>query len=304
MALVQLLMVFSTIISSDEIKFKYNLKNYGRIFFGIITVPNSTRRSLPWDIWMKKVNDDGYHKAVFLSPVQKDYPDYYLEPPPYYDKFLQINHSWLEDRDRGIKRVVGVKYFVENTNFDWYWSLTDDVTVDIEETQKYIAELENTTKPRNEIVLKGHCICAHKPTRIYLQGGVGYLFGRYAAEYFNEKGDEWIDSMTKWDDGHLQTLLHWLKLSIKAISSHRFYGVDAEVLTNKKKFKICPENVEKTRCGYNALYPFKDVIAIHSNSKTNLTLVNNKMKELKENNQNIYYYFKEPYKIIPCRKFN
>ena len=110
--------------------------------------------------------------------------------------------------------------------------------------------------------------------------------------------------MTKWDDGHLQTLLHWLKLSIKAISSHRFYGVDAEVLTNKKKFKICPENVEKTRCGYNALYPFKDVIAIHSNSKTNLTLVNNKMKELKENNQNIYYYFKEPYKIIPCRKFN
>lgn len=194
----------------------------GRVFLGVITVPNSKRRNIPWTEWMYRMNQEGFHKAMFIEQTQSDYPEYYLN----------INKTLLNlpkkpkvlpaDRDRSSKRVTGAQYMIKHLEYDWYWSLTDDVYVDISALDNYITELLQIYDPRKDFVIAGQYM-----KRIgyeYLQGGSGMIFSRKAAEIFVEKGEDWIKNVSLCDDCQIEYFFHSIGKKVISASSDRMFG--------------------------------------------------------------------------------
>lgn len=157
----------------------------GRVFIGVITIPNSTRRYKPWTEWMYRLNMQNFHKAMFIEDPQNDYKDYYLQTNQSLMRLRRKLGTPQEDRDRAAKRVTGAQYMLKHNEFDWYWSLTDDVMVDTAAMDNYIAELSRVYDPKKDFVVRGQYIYRHKME--YLQGGSGYIFSRAAVEKFVEK---------------------------------------------------------------------------------------------------------------------
>ncbi|EAY09155.1 hypothetical protein TVAG_363700 [Trichomonas vaginalis G3] len=293
------ILCFVVYFFNSDLQQKGSIQRIGKIFFGVITVPNSNRRDVPWKYWLRNLLDEGYHGAKFISPPQSDYPDHYYEPDPMFSRFLYGKVNFKSDRDRAIKRVAGAMYLSQNPQYDWYWSLTDDVYLDFEQVTNYIQELERTYEPRTQPVLKGQCLCAHNSR--YLQGGAGYIFSKYAAKVFDNFSFNWIGSMRQYDDAHLIEVIKLYNFTFDDIRAYNIYGYEARKLDSYPKLPICPAKVSKTCCGYDRLNPMTDLMALHENSKARLIKVINLIQEIKRTNESIYYYYKDPWWIEPCR---
>ena len=100
------------------------------IFFGIISTYKSTRQNHIYSWWIK--NLPLQHNYAFLT--QPSNPKYnYLVAYPQFSALADTPSQWLRPhKDRAIKRITGMKYFYENTSHEYYWSLTDDIAIDID----------------------------------------------------------------------------------------------------------------------------------------------------------------------------
>lgn len=124
----------------------------GRVFFGAVTVAKSKRRYLIWDEWMYRLNMQGHHHAMFLEKPAKDYPNYYLDTNQTLMNLPKQDRYRPDDRDRMSKRVTGAQYMLKHKEYDWYWSLTDDVMIDTAELDNFMCELSNSYNPKKDFV--------------------------------------------------------------------------------------------------------------------------------------------------------
>lgn len=262
------------------------------IFFGIITVPESDRRQYIMNMWGNKLLESTPHRLRFLSDPVLDYPELTI---PFDTKWNVFNFS--RDRDRVMKRLTAAQYFLEKTNLNWYWSLTDDVLIDIDLLDDMIDEINVKFDTFNDLVFQGHVLLNPHP---YLQGGVGYIFSRKSAKKFLELGLAYLEYTVWNDDFYNHLFFDEFRMNNTDIANPRLIGnmVSRKYYNLILKEKItdfprCPDEIPGF-FGYNGTYPVEMITALHYNDLRFNCKFWRTLKRKKEKLHGLRYYF-EPY---------
>lgn len=237
------------------------------IFFALISMAGDVRQDFSNAMWLREINKYSPHKGVFLCKEGRKLPGVqYLQPSKEDYEIINMLPSATADRDRAMKRLIGAKYFYEKTNYDWYWSATDDLYIDIPNLHRLMESLESKYNPRKDIVYKAHTI--YNKGVYYPQGGTGYIFSRKAVGEFLKFGLDFVKNITKWDDYEFWRLRKIFNLSIKDVSTHYMYGqgFSFKNLTDPKQLdnlKECPMEFPLQGI-YDFAAPMCDMVAYHS----------------------------------------
>lgn len=292
-------------LAENDTYFKEFTYPLSRIFFGVITEPKSKRRPFVYNNWMHSILKSNFNSVKFISPLQNDYPNLYIEPiKELYNHTVGVNKDVFRDRDRAIKRITGAKFFLDNTNLEYYWTLTDDTSIDMLAATKMIRELDQKNNPFYDNVLQGHCITSLQYT--YLQGGAGYLMSRPVAKLLVDHADEWLEQIKADDDFYSNSIREWAGLTYQQTASHYFLGhIIKENFEHAFKQKVYPK-CNKTRdffCGYSSSYPISDIAIIHISDLNFHHTFLRKVNALKNmNNCSVRYVIEFPIFIKFCRE--
>ena len=200
------------------------------------------------------------------------------------------------DRNRAMKRITALKYFLENTTHEWFLSATDDIVVDINGLEIMIKELEEQYNPLDDYVFKGHCI--FNIERYYLQGGSGYLFSRCAAyAFYKEYAFKWLDGIQLWDDVFAYRIADFLEIKIKDTSSPYMFGVRFPgPLEMEKPYLLnritneCPDNpVSDGEC-HLGLVPLTKLAILHTSPTRNTSIIFDNILKIRSQANDLYYY--------------
>lgn len=261
---------------------------------------------------MKNVLAENYHKALFICPSLIKYRQYSISPDKkFYNMPNSIPKDYKSDIDRMAKRLTGAQYVKNHEEFDWYWTLTDDVSIDIPEINKMLAKISLTKDPRKDIIILGECVAANWSSinKTYLQGGVGYILSRKATLEFLDYAPEWFKNSPKLDDVAIRVFIDHLNLTMNDVSIHQFHGTEIGFPFNQTTFEeniaTCPkEYTPIDDCGYgnNNFYPIQELSALHlSNPKVNIREWS-RIMNAKKTKKNIYYYHHTDFNITFCTK--
>ena len=103
------------------------------LFFGIITTNNPQRQQFTNVTWFSKIHDFHY-KGKFISDdcLSSQFKDSCIMPTKEFTDLQNFGNTMiLPNTNRAMKRIYGLEYFLNFTTADFYWSLTDDVGVDL-----------------------------------------------------------------------------------------------------------------------------------------------------------------------------
>jgi len=238
-----------------------------RVFFGLVSMPGDPRQDFTNIMWLRELVEYTPHDAAFLCKEGKELPGFkYLHPGDEYNDVINKGKEGWKDRDRAIKRYVAAKYFYENTTYDWYWSATDDVYVDIPNLQKFLDHLNAKYDPNKDLVFKSHTIYnrgIHFP-----QGGVGMIFSRKAVGEFLKIGIEFVKSISTYDDVEFWKIRKYFNMTITEIATpymfgHGIYLQPITLWRKLRKIKECPPEFGFYEI-FDQAIPVKDMVAYHS----------------------------------------
>ena len=260
-------------LSTPEIVFpklypdKSYVNNTGRrVFFGLVTMPGDKRQDWANAMWLSELNKYTPHEGVFICKEGKELPDTkYLHPSKEDYEVINRMERGRSDRDRAMKRYIGAKYFYENTDYDWYWSATDDVYIDIQSLDNFLDYLTSRYDPRKDVVFKSHLI--YHLNLYFPQGGSGYIFSRKAVEKFLEFGLDFVKQIITCDDCEFWRMRYLMNLTIKEMSTQYIFGRGC----NLKHIRVrslmnpgeCPLDFPVGGV-YDEPQPIKDMVAYHS----------------------------------------
>ncbi|EAX89151.1 hypothetical protein TVAG_409340 [Trichomonas vaginalis G3] len=262
------------------------------IFFGIITIPNSDRRQYMWKFWIEKLLSTTQHQVKYITKPIIDLPELSLLPDHKWEKY-----EFNVDRDRVVKRLTAAEYFLKNTTLDWYWTLTDDVFIDLNELDDLTSELDKKYDTNKDYVMQGNLLFEES---FYLQGGVGYIMSRKAVQHFLSIGFQYLEMCIWNDDMYGSYIYETMNIPDDQITNPRLIGEPVhknkllllKIYSNHKKFPICPKQTPKFG-GYNGTYPIKMITAVHHNDIRYSRRFWIQLLKAKEANHNIRYYFEE-----------
>ena len=237
------------------------------IFFGVISTPNSRHQKFMYNAWIRDLPLYSPESGVaFVTNVGKEIPGVlYLHPGEKFEYLKKLPGSLPIDRDIVIKRYVGAKYFLENTTYKWFWSLSDDALILPENIPHIIDDLNSRYNTYKDSHLEGHCIDAW--CHVYMQGGSGYIFSRKAAEKFVEIAIPFIENMTWLDDIEFEKMRDYLGVSITQSASKFIYGHNFVNDINENFYNIldyCPDSIPRTKCYGDKLFSIKHLTEYHS----------------------------------------
>ena len=252
--------------SSKECTLSFT-KDHNSIFFGVITTPNCSYQQFVYNAWIKKlplfVPESG---VAFIANEGIEIPGIlYLHPGEKYEYLKKLPGSPPMQRDIVIKRLVGAKYFIENTAYDWFWSLSDDTFILPENIPHVLNDLNSRFNTYKDPHIEGHCIGTGHET--YMQGGSGYLFSRKAAEIFIENAIPFLKRMTSFDDFDFQQIRKIMGVSpqqsaSKFMSGHVFSNIVNDSLYENLDY--CPKDINSTVCYGTKLFSIKHMTGYHS----------------------------------------
>lgn len=283
----------------------------GRIFFGFVSSPSSKRRNFPWKMYMHNLIQERFHQASFISQRAWDFPKYNIVPNEtlysLQTNLSRVNHS--SDIDRMVKRLTGAQYLLNHPEIDWYWSLTDDVSIDMPEVNRMISRIQEKHNPRTEPIILGNCVNkTNSPiNKTYLQGGVGYIMSRYAALKFIEFGQEYFKASIPIDDASFRIFIDSLNLTMDDVTIPNFHGPDKGYLIEPyylDDFPYCPKEYKPIpECGYghDIFYPLQIFNALHISDVRHNLKVWNRIMHLKKTRNDIYFYHHTDFAIFFCK---
>ncbi|EAY20410.1 hypothetical protein TVAG_110220 [Trichomonas vaginalis G3] len=197
------------------------------------------------------------------------------------------SYSWPEqNKDRAARRMTGLEYFLYNTTNDYYWSLTDDVPIDVDNMDKILRHLQNNYLPLNESVFIGHSLKGW-----FIQGGTGFLLSRYGAKMIIEHAVDWVRDIPYEDDKATLDFRIWMGLSKRDTYSSLMFGEEPRVFNQsefwKQKLPRC-HSFHRSRCSDN--YKITDLHALHTR-KMNASLAMERLKQAKRESTDLYFYY-------------
>lgn len=178
--------------------------------------------------------------------------------------------------DLTAKFYFALKYFLEETDIDWFWRGTDDCIINFKTLDGFVQWLYQEHNPREEFVVYGQCIWKLRRERwnSYIQGGSGWVMSRKAAQeivgYYR-----WTMQNMKWaEDVVFGTLLQTFfkdQISIRNTTSRFFCGHSPPIKerlmlfgSNLKNLSKCPDirSVPDGECK-RFVTPWADLVFFH-----------------------------------------
>ena len=197
--------------------------------------------------------------------------------------FQKNNNSIaIKDRELHLKRYIGVKYFIEKTNYPWLWSIADDNIIITEQLDYLIQELNSKYDTNKDLVLLGHCISI--PSGSYLQGGSGYIMSRKFAKKFLKVAPYFFSFYKSYDDVDFMSIMNFFNMSLRNMASPYMYGhvcyTDNNPFIRPSK---CPSVIKNTLCYGNKLFPSQNLVGYHCSELPKLTKYFEKWKKIMMN---------------------
>ena len=282
------------------------------IFFGILSSGDIQRQEIAISAWIHKLHEETKSEAVFFiknesQPTIVGYK--YVPLVPYYcneKEAIDLIEPIYEGKDfrlNAIMRLSSVKYFLYETDHEWFWSLNEECQVDHTNVNRIVEELDQKYDTVKDFVFQGHCIHDKK---YFIHGGCGAIFSRRAAMKFLEYGLEWIEYIdNERDDVEFSHFREEIGMNISETQSPYIYGFlmpDPEIDWYRKELPNCPNETPKDNCK-SGLYPIRQFSAYFAKYKDHRNKVIKLMREAREFDSSIHYYFDYNY-IHFCRKKN
>lgn len=260
-------------------------------------MPIFSRQKRTYDYWVKELYKRGIDDAAFIMQhdSSKEVPYFkYIYPTVEDDKIH--NPKNFADTDRGMKRYIGARYFLNKSNFDWYWSLTDDTLIDLNSLDTMMIELESKYDTEKDFVIKGNLLIYREKPPYYPQGGVGFLMSKAAVKKFVTFGAKWASKLSWPEDRFIGDIIQKLNISIKDVKLPYLFGFGERINPPLKKindcnsFDECPHFIENGML-ITQLTPLKKFVALHTHHHGNIKHIDrmNEIKKLK-NCTYLYYY--------------
>lgn len=294
---------YKIVILTPLFNITFKKKGQKRIFFGLVSTPNYQRQNATYHFWLKQLYIKGIDDAAFITqPSDQEIPSAkYLYPT--FEENKMHNKANYADTDRGMKRYIGAKYFLNKSNFDWYWSMTDDVLVDLNALDTMMNDINDHYNTEKDIVIKGHLIKRGRMT--FPQGGPGFLMSKAAANLFVKNGVNWVKNLKFPDDGYFEEIIHMLNISFSSIITSYMYGEGS--IDQYTKSTSCFNFPSCSSFKYNELFsskltPLKKLVAIHFRNHSNKyhVIAMNSFQQLKKCT-NLFYYVNS-HSINICKK--
>ena len=238
----------------------YICSSKSSILFGLITMPSDMARQKNCvEHWLKKAQENG-HEGIFISAIGKEIPGYrYLHPTEDQVALTAGTSLFLKsNKDRGMKRMIGMEYFLYQTNFEYYWSLTEDVSIDVDWIETLIDELNLKYNPINDNVFIGQ---SHGN---FLQGGTGVIISRHAAEVLLPYMKGWVKNMGREDDVSLDQLRVILGLQVSETYAPYMFGEEPFAFQDANFWRHEFGTCVKTSIPTSPVYPLCDLVALHA----------------------------------------
>ena len=297
----------SNLIYLEYITFRkpvYPYKNQGRAFIGMTTmVKDKHRHILSNETWMYKFTRFSKHRVLYVmeNHTQSLFSHISVDPIPF--TFIENPKARKRDRNIALKRITALKYFIEQTNYEWFLSSCDDLYINLEGFNQMLADLEQKYNPRKDIVLKGQIV--ERLNKSYLQGGTGYLFSRAAAIKFLPFATEWLNHIYREDDYHSWEIIKDLGLSPDDTLTPYMFGSDLKALFNftniLKKQENCKNRGNIHQVSNKGYYPLNKLSVIHGSSPNDdKQLVMNNIRRAVHLRNDLYFYNGKDNKFHLC----
>lgn len=239
----------------------FRTKNMSRLFFGIVTIENSTnRRNAMYNLWIKHILKSG-HDFVFCTKNKIE--SIYKWTP--YKNWAPYNETMLDNNlDRENKRITMANYFLTETNADFFVNPTDDVLVDPLRINELATILYQKYNTNIDSVFLGNC--QYTGNMMYLQGGTGYIMSRKMAKDFVKLSKRWLLIAKASDDLEITKFLSFLNITPRDgdcpyMCGHSFPDL-LSLNFNPNTLQNCPKNFYEPNCQQGVLN-IKDVYMIH-----------------------------------------
>lgn len=256
------------------------------IFFGIVSVTNSPRQQNIYQDWISRIVPE--HKFAFLCAQGESKNNFtYISYPKEYEALFTNNSRHRQNQDRASKRIAGMHYFLQHTDCDYYWSITDDILVDYEEFDRMTCYLLRNFNTYKDNVCIGHNLDN------FLQGATGFLMSRKAAQIVSSQGKQWIGSLSREDDVETSQFAKMLNIDFWDTYSPFVYGEEPSLFMNdsfwKGTFPKCSEVLQ-----YRPEFELVNLIALHVRHVDKYQAMKN-LKEAKKHINNLYFKYSYPY---------
>ena len=267
-------MQFSLTYIENEPFIQLEMFDSTKVFFGFVSQEGSKRQERIMNWWVSALR--GHEYAFIVNKTSKQ-NKYYNSIDIDHNLYLSANESWNyydDNRDRALKRITGLKYFLYNTTCDYYWSLTDDVALDLHGLKNVLIELEKMYNPNKDKVLMGQ---SHWK---FIQGGTGFLISRKSAMIIDKRSVEWLRSVNIYDDVEADKWRKYLDLKVPQTYSPYVFGEEPVNFINESFYKYdYPECISRDY-PFSPNYKLTNLIALHARginaNKVMINLINGK----------------------------
>ena len=250
---------------------------HGNVLVGMATMlSDEIRRIISYQTWITDFLNNPRHSILYVMENSSQSHFKYMAMDP-----IEFNFSFdraRRDQNIVLKRITAMKYFLENTTYEWFLTSCDDLHIDAERFDRMMYEIEQHNDPLNDIVIKGHLRVGKKSNICFLQGGSGFLFSRKAAQIFYDgyPALKWLDETDAPDDVHARKILEWFNehynFTLQNYTCPYMLGnVDKKNILKtsilKRKFPQCSARKCHDRCNdtlYNEFEPLNKLAIIHS----------------------------------------
>jgi hypothetical protein len=194
-----------------------------------MTDKNSTRGSdlLSYIAESPKPTKVNFESWLINWTTYNDTERRFLYPPDHYRAAMRMNRRrkfFRKDLDLSAKFFFSLRFFLENTTASWFYRATDDTIVNFKNLGPYMEYLEKRYDPLTQSVVIGNCIDIKRFS--YLQGGVGILFSRVAAQRMTGKWQKFMSGLNRPEDVYLAKLMVKEGVSLYEATSEFFIGHD------------------------------------------------------------------------------
>lgn len=256
------------------------------IFFGFVSQEGSPRQTNIMRWWVSALMTHEYAFIVNKTSKQNKFYKSLNIGKEYEDLYRNANLKYTCDTDRGTKRIVGLKYFLHNTTCDYYWSLTDDVAVDLHGLRVMIRYLEDNYNPNTDNVFMGESY-GH-----FLQGGTGFVMSRRAAEIVEKRSKEWLLGIRIADDVETDKFRKYLGMNERETYSPFVFGEEPYAFYSpdfyKSNLRWCPNTSFPT----SPVYKLTNLVALHAKFTNPNKAMTNLIRGKMYINDIYFYYFR------------
>ena len=270
------------------------------MFFGVHVHNDSKTQEILYWAWINQMHQQTKNEVIFfdLTRYNPKIPVKVIPVVPYYCtgqeliNLVEPQYLGKEFRLNAVKILTATKYFLYETEHEWFWSMSENCQVDYSNINNIINDLDEKYDTGKDIVFQGQCSHCWK---YYIKGECGMIMSRRAAKLFLEYGQQWIEFIDAVpEDIELSHFIKEAGLSTPETQSpYMLSHLITFPIHNQwylNKLSDCPSNPSTDQC-QSSIYPISLFSAYGTQYFNHRNKTMKLIREAREYNPSIHYYF-------------